>query len=310
MMTAPVTEILSRKLEIALENELNRITEGLEEAVNFGTQILNKGMKKGGTEADLPAVLFLRNMLENIDAITVLIRNGVIEPCNNLLRTALENLFSLEYLLADSGKITERSRSFLVWNFVTQEKWLSKADIGTPAYKEMEAKFKKDRLMKSAFPYFIDADDLGKEMSQKIFSLPGYQEVKQEYDRTKKIKKNPAWYSLYDGPGNLEQVASLLDLPALYEVLYRGWSPTTHGNNILQGKIEISKEGFAKIAPLRDPYPAASIAQHCMNICILSFRAFISWKVPEMGKEYDKWYQQIREFNLNLVPVPPKPGSV
>lgn len=308
-MTLPVKEILSRKLEVELENELNRITDGLEEAVNFGTQILNKGMKKGGTEADLPAALFLRNMLENIDAITILIRSGVVEPCNNLLRTALENLFSLEYLLADPNKITERSRSFLVWNFLSQEKWLSKAGKVTSGYKEMEAKFKKDRLMKHAFPYLIDTDKQGKEMLEKILSLPDYQGVKQEYDRTKKIKKNPAWYSLYDGPTNLEQVANLLDLPALYEVLYRGWSPTTHGNNILQGKIEINKEGFAEIAPLRHTEAAASIVQHCMNICILSFRVFVSWRLPEMGKDYQEWYQQIREFNLSLVPIPVKPES-
>lgn len=200
--------------------------------------------------------------------------------------------------------------SFMVWNFVTQDKWLIKADQETPAFKELEAKFKKDRLMKNSFPYFINPHDHGKEMSEKIFSLPGYREVKQEYDRTKKNRKNPAWYSLYDGPGNLEQVASLLELPAFYEVLYRGWSPSTHGNNILQGKIEISENGFAKIAPLRDPYAAASIVQHSMNICILSYRAFIFWKLPELDKDYDNWYRQIRKFNLSLVPVPASPESL
>lgn len=303
-MTTPMENIINRSLRVDQAKELTRIANGIDEAINFGSHILALGLKNGGTEIDLPALLFLRNLLENIDAIAVLIRHGIVDPCNSLLRTALENLFSLEYLLVEENKSTERSRSFLVWNFVVHQKWLTKADLEGKVYQEMEAKFKKDRLMEHAFPYFIDPDTGAREMAEKIFELPNYKAVKEEYDRTHKIRKNPAWYSLYNGPATLEQVANVVSLPALYEVLYRGWSPTTHGTNILQGKVGIDEKGFAEILPLRDASAAASIAQHCMNICILSFRRFIDIKLPENKKEYNDWYLQVREFNLSLVPHP------
>ncbi len=58
-----------------------------------------------------------------------MIKHSVIEPANNLLRTALENFFSIEYLLEEDQYLSQRAASFMVWFFVEQQRWLKQGDI-------------------------------------------------------------------------------------------------------------------------------------------------------------------------------------
>ena len=44
----------------------------------------------------------------------------------------------------------------------------------------------------------------GKENAEELLKLPDYISVEKEYQRTCTKKKNPNWFTLYDGPADFE----------------------------------------------------------------------------------------------------------
>lgn len=52
-----------------------------------------------------------------------------------------------------------------------------------------------------------------------MLDLPLYKEVETEYQKVVASgKKKPAWYQLYGGPPNLEQLATRLNRQGMYEI--------------------------------------------------------------------------------------------
>lgn len=144
-----------------------------------------------------------------------------------------------------------------------------------------------------------DADEKIKNANQ-LLTKPEYQLINAEYETTKKRKKNASWYTLFNGPDNLEQLAMTQRLEGLYEVLYRTWSKTTHGTDIIQGKLSKNSRGQVEIIQIRLPDEAQFIALNCFNLALLTFDKFIDRRLPEKSQEFKLWYATIRSYYLNL----------
>ena len=92
-----------------------------------------------------------------------------------------------------------------------------------------------------------------------------------------------------------------VELPALYEVLYRGWSHSTHGNNTVQGKLKNDDTGFLEIEQFRSPNDSGSIAQHCTNLAIAAYMIYIDKRMPKRKGELRTFYERVRGVKLSLV---------
>jgi hypothetical protein len=297
-MTKPADGFIPRGLDPEVAAILAQFALGLEELVNFGSVLIGWDLEReDNSDEHLPALLFLRNFLEEIDAISIMVRHGAIDPCKNLTRTALENLFSLEYMLETDS--TNRALAFLVWNTVTNNKLLRKADGKSEAYKDLLAKYRKDKLLKNTSPLQLPIADAMILTGERLLGLPKFVSVKAEYDQVAAKKSNPPWYMLFGGPSSMADLAGRVGLPAIYEVLYRGWSQSIHGNDMIQGKIA-DADGLAHITQIRNPKEAQFITQHCFNLAILSFRTYVQQRLPEKQNEFNNWYLSIRDFNLKL----------
>ncbi len=293
--------IFSRTLIDEDKVQLKELSTVLDRTVDFGAAILEADFARGGDELDLPPILFLKNLISNIDGISVLVANSIIEPCNTLLRTLLENFLSLEYLLEDNAGSGQRSRNFMVWDFVERRKWVKKGDVNSPEHAQLAEKFKHDkRLFDSPVMSFPMADKIC-EWIDKGLNGKTNQETWQEYQRTKKTKKKtPAWYSLFDGPDSLEGLAARVGYPALYEILYRGFSPSSHGNNIVPGKISFPDGPQVNIEPIRDKTQASSTVNHCLQISNLAFRTYLKKRVPFMAESYGVWVAYAYPYSTQL----------
>lgn len=299
-MEKSVIKILNRNIPKNIKNKLDKHSDKINEMIAFGAKILAWDLGKKGDDADLPAILFLRNLLENADAIGILIRHSSIEPCKILLRTALENYCSIEYLIQEPEKSKERSLCFMVWNFVEHGKWLIKTDKNSKEFLELKENFLKDKLMITNYPLILEnAKTLISRLDDLLATAP-YKLIKEEYDLKASKKRNPAWYSLFGGPDSLRALAYKVKLPALYEVLYRGWSHSSHGNNIVQGKLKKDSSGMLDIEPLRTPDDADSIAQHCTNLVIAAFLNYVSNRLPERKPELLQFYENHKGYKLPL----------
>jgi len=300
-MEKPIKEILNREVPETVKDILDKASDKIDEMVAFGAQILAWELGKKGDDTDLPPILFLRNLLENADAIGILIRHSSIEPCKILLRTALENYCSIEYLVQDPAKSKQRALCFMVWNYVEHGKWLIKSDKTSREFRELKANYLKDKLMKNSEPLIVEDAKTKILGLEELLNTEPYKMIKEEYDLKHSKKRNPAWYSLYGGPDSVSGLALNVELPALYEVLYRGWSHSTHGNNIIQGKLKTDSSGMLNIQPLRLSGEAESMAQHCMNLVITAYLIYVNMRLPERKPELLQFYEKIKGYKLSLI---------
>lgn len=267
------------------ERNFEELSQDLKNLVGFGLKIIEwDHAKTKGKYEDSPVIFFLRNLIEEIDAISILVKYGCADSSKNLLRTALENLFYLDYLLESNTKM--RSISYLVWNTLNNNKVLARLIENSNEYKDLSKKFEKDKLLKGMTPPIVEeAVDLIK-LGLKILEQPDFKLVKDEYDSVKaKIKRNPNWYSLFDGPLSLEQLANQINRGGTYEILYRNWSHCVHGTDIMQGK---QSEGEIKF---RNSKVIIDITLHCFNICSDIFKLYVEKRIPERMVELCEWHE-------------------
>jgi hypothetical protein len=292
---------LSNQAEAKLVAHLEQLHDGLANTVDFGVEILLTDFNRGGTDLDLPVLLFFRNLISTVDGVAVLIKHSIIEPANNLLRTALENVLSIKYLLEEDQVAIQRAKSFMIWFFVEQQRWLKKGDVQTVDYHELVKKHKKDKAFNHVPVMVFPMAEEQRKKLEKVFDTADYKETKAEYDRVKSARKGtPMWYHLYDGPKNLEQLADRVGYPAVYEMLYRGLSISSHGNNILCGKVYFDENSATELAQLRDSYGAESIVNHCLNFCRMAYRTVIIKRMPFMAERFNQWLKESSDFNRQL----------
>lgn len=294
-----IEDFIPRHLEPTLKEILNEFSIEINNLVDFGSILMSWDMDKKAYQDDhLPATLFLRNFIEQVDAISILISACSIEPCKILLRTALENLLYLEYLLQNDTY--NRSMAFLVWNNIINNKNIERLDPLSLEYKKIEVIFSKDKFMNTEKPPTLDNARSLLDIGNQILNTPKYQPTKLEYDRTKqKLKGNMAWYSLFSGPKNIKDLAESLNHFILYDGFFRNYSAATHGTDILQGKLTGSDNENLGIIQIRDPKNAKMIMQNCYNFCMMVYSNFVKFRIPEKQKEYNEWFLKIRKDHLN-----------
>jgi hypothetical protein len=93
----PVPEILPREInDDHLREILTQLALGLEQAVNFGTHILKWLAEIDTSERHRTVfIMLLRQYLELLDAVSILVRQSSIDPCKILLRSMFEILLYL-----------------------------------------------------------------------------------------------------------------------------------------------------------------------------------------------------------------------
>jgi hypothetical protein len=89
---------------------------------------------------------------------------------------------------------------------------------------------------------------------ENMLRRPEYLPIEQEWQRMTSCKKGKLnWFSLFEGPANIESLANRLGLGMFYEFLYRNWSNTIHAANCMEFIAKNSEASGNAIRPLRHP---------------------------------------------------------
>ncbi len=273
----------------AVKSILDDLSGTVDETFNYGTQVLNWCAEKATDKPeDLPLIMMLRHTLELVGAISILVRESCIVPADILLRSLFETLLQAEFLLEKDT--AHRGLCFAVWQIHDELAWLEISDETTPTGKEFRRKIKRDRLAaKMAVPSLSDAADRIASLKATLDSTK-YQQVETGYKATRKDKKRkPTWYSLSGGPPNIEQLAQRLGYEGCYSLLYRSWSGTTHGTDILKGKVIPTQEGGAGIVPLRIPEGVEQTVTFAIVFALHLYRLYIRHYVPSREDGFREW---------------------
>lgn len=289
MASLPINEILPRKTDDNLQLALDAYSSSIDEVVNFGTHIIlwDYQKKREGKDNHIPT-LFLRNIIEIGDSISLLIKSSSIDPSKILLRSLLENYFQLLYMLEKDQK--ERAKCFMIHKAVNDLKYYKKFITSDRSSKQLIAKLKKE-TGDFNIDSILDHDDIKKGIALKssIFRKPEFKEVYIEYQRTnKKVKKNPPWYSLYDGPRDIEQLATYLGRVYYYEFFYRKFSENVHVSDLFKGLAHAGKNK-AQMIQIRDFEHCHEVFFATNQILLALYQEYFNKRIPKKKEEFKKW---------------------
>jgi hypothetical protein len=296
-MTEPIFELLTRSEEQPdIEKLLIDFSSLIEESVNFGTHILKWELNEAiGGDENVPVGLTIRHILDLLDSVSVLVRNSCADPCKLILRGALEAQLGLEFILQNDTK--KRSLAFLVCNYHNDLKLLLKVKPGEQGYDQLLSKMKADRSIPKGIklPQFPNLEN-NIDNLKSLLAMPHYIQAEKEYQALmKKGIKNPNWFQLFNGPRNIEQLANTLKRHALYEVLYRGWSSSIHGTDVIKSKLHQTVDGNVEIIQLRHLKDVQMITQITVTLAILCYQVMIEKRIPSHAQDFAKWYLTIQK---------------
>ena len=302
MPTEPILEIIPRTIEEPkLSKTLTQFSSLIEETVNFGSHVFNWCFSVAkGREENIPIFLSFRHIFELIDSISLLVRESCIEPCKMLLRAIFESTLSIEYILEENTK--ERGMDFMISYYHDELKFYRRWDPDDPMCLEFRKKTKTDKVLKDwsmqEFPNV--KEEIQKRI--KILELPNNRESEKEYQRTKKrLGRVSNWFSLHNGPGNIEKLAEHLNRPGFYQMLYRHWSPAVHGTDIIREKVSLDKSGRVYVHQLRLPTNAQAITFCTTSFALTNIRHLNNHFYPEKKRDVSRWYQkEIKDLYLGL----------
>lgn len=283
-----IQEIKNILLRNSETKELDDLSLLIDEAVNFGTHILNWEIEKNNSHRENAiSQIFFKNILEIVDGISILVKKSSIDNTKVLFRVLLENILYLEYLLEIDFK--KRALAYIVTTIHKEIKFFSKLDDNTQVGKEFKAQLKKDKIFKNV--PFLELPTIGKrkESFENKLQLPVFLETEQEYQRTLIRIKNPNWYSLYDGPNNIENLAKHLNHHSLYEAFYRVYSEDIHISNIVKSNL-VEKKGEIIMKSMRESYEAKNIVSEILTCLIIAYSNFVIKRIPEKCAIYEKWH--------------------
>lgn len=273
----------TRQIPEVLDKYSDNLNLLIDKTCNTLTRYLEQGLK--GDDKIVPA-LFLRNAIEQADGISVMLKNSAIEPIKPLNRVLLENMLQLEYIVSDN--ITERSYAFLVGNVRNDLKNYLKLKVGTKENTAFASFFEKDALMKNNPKTDESSVDKQIALFHKILGEDGYKEANVEYNKL----KNPHWYTLYDGPKTIREMAERQNKIVLYEIFYRTLSQNIHNTAIFNSKVKVDKEdNLMYLLHFRNPHEASKVLKDTINFLFFTNMIFLQNLMPQEHIAFALWYR-------------------
>jgi len=159
------------------------------------------------------------------DGVQVLIAQSCCEPVAPLIRSCFEGFLSLEYLLKDDYE--RRCLCWLYFDYLRSTQKFEQLDPESDRGKGFYEVFARE--MPSVTVPRWPAEHLGN--IRKISPNPRLTPIKEEFKRTKKKCKTPEWYTLFDGPRNLRELARSLSMEGEYITLYKESSSVIHAGD-------------------------------------------------------------------------------
>jgi Family of unknown function (DUF5677) len=299
MTMQPIEEILPQTPK-ELKTILDKLGSLLHESVSFGTHILKWDVEKlrEGKDNNMPSV-FLRNIVELADAISILISNCSVDPAKIIFRSLLESCYGLLYMLEDNEK--QRAYCFMVFKSVEKIKHCNKWISTEQSHAQFKIKLSKDTLDVDLSSYFDHPDFIRvKKQREKLLEKPEFKLVYEEYLRTKKrLDREFHWYTLYNGPKNFIELTEYLGKTVSYEFHYKTFSDNVHGTSVEKGFSDAGG-GKAQIIQIRDYENVQELFSHTITVLLELYIVYIRKRIPEKDPEFVAWFNNFKIPYLDI----------
>jgi len=292
--------VLDRDLSKAAAASLIAVASPLlQELVNHATNALVRCAQStaGGIDEDAAALAHYRHLIEATDGIEILVTNCAPAAGVPLIRSAFEGLLGLEFVCEDEVTYARRSLSWLVSHIHERLTFYDRLDPETPAGAKFATVFAEDKVA-STMP--LPAPEFVRTLRQNLagmLSKPHLQSIEAEYQAKGNRpgrRRRPKWYSLFDGPANLHDLALHLKRGAQYDLLYRHWSKSAHAEDF--GALVAGDKALKR---LRDPADLKQVASLAASFMLAGTRLMID--KFRRGENLEPWYvREVRDRYLLL----------
>lgn len=280
-----------------VERNLHQLSLLLDDFRNYGSIIIRAIiLDDKGINVHVRAVVsvLLRKVVEDIDAISILINKSSSAPCLLNLRNLFENHIYLKFILKENS--IERAKAYYVSYLLNKRKHAERYDCSTPRGKEQLTKMKNDGLdIDMSFPS-MDCKKQVDEIDRKLQESQ-YQNIINEFDRIKKEKNNKNkkgklgnhWYSLFGGPTSLEELSKEVKCSGLY-FFYRQFSEYSHSENEFEN-LDSPWTEETGLVQIRNPESAQEIILNTLEFGFLCFYNTLETLKPQCLKCFILYYK-------------------
>lgn len=203
---------------------------------------------------------FIRKIIEQLDAINALFSIASFSQAEIILRSLIENIVSLEFILDDN--IAERAASYFLehhyeelelgaqyFNPGTEENKLIHAVETDEAFSEIQEKYNRKR---SSFERLITSDNIFRTVNRK-------REEKLAQKSSRKKKTYIHWYEICSNVSNFRELMESVGLQKeYYRGIYGGLSFEAHAQNSAMA-LTFSDEDEFQLKKIRTPFGGANV---------------------------------------------------
>ena len=262
------------------------------EIVNHGSMALARcsTMASGQPDVDIAPLFLYHQALEITDGIQVLIENACARVCKPLLRSLLETLLSVEFILQDDVVFQSRSLSWYVGFLHTELDECIRSDERTLQGREFALAWKEIHGSEPDMgsPEALDAR---RETLQARLAMPHLRPLEQVWEKRAKQRK-PRWFNLCSDAPDLRSLV-IEHLPHRvpdYDLLYRSWSAMSHAQDPTD--VVTVHDGTVAFWPIRYVPDLAFVARMAASDALSVTRTLIRKYRPDEGASVAKWYGQ------------------
>lgn len=291
----PSRKILDRDVARAIDDDYRkRAAPVLAEVVDQGIAAFERCSNSAtGREENLAILFPALHVFEMLDGVDILLREWAVIPARLQMRSAFEAKLTVEYVTEANSNL--RGAAFIVAEIHRRIGGLDRWDPTAEAGKQLRAEFRKDKIARGVEIPVVDDLPERIEGLRRLLNEEPFKEAAAEYDRVLRSRQGrPVWHSLWNGPGNLQDLARHVGRGGQYEILYRTWSRTAHGFDLERQLTE--KDGQAAIQPFRDPRKIGEMYSHAIGFGIETiFSILAHYRGGEIeGGGISSWY--VREI--------------
>jgi Family of unknown function (DUF5677) len=300
MPTEPYDPILNRDPKTLPKVIPEILTPCLREVVNYATNFYQRCQvsKEFKSDDTFPILALYLHLIQMTDSIEVLISNGCTQPANLLLRSSFEAKLAIKYMLEKDTK--QRALCWMTKNIIDKIEQYRKIDPGLPQNETFIHNSESELCIP---PPNISTDKINNIISNLKASLgrPGYKETYEEYlASTKNKNKYAEWYSFYNGPKTLKQLATHFGEAPIYQNLYASWSRMSHFSDADHLTVHLD-DGDHILGPIRNSENCIHIGNTAIST-MLDITQLIAKKFrPYESNRFDVWYpKEVRNRHVAL----------
>lgn len=246
---------------------------------------------------DTVIILFIRKIMEHLDAINILVEKSSFTQAKIILRTLLESVISLRFILNEDTE--KRAAAYYLYRHYEEIERMKCFDENTKdgkMYKKLmgEEKFhevaEKCKKKKQVFERMVQSKNVFVEIEKLRKS-----KIKQKKKEFPKKKPYVSWFEVCSNVNSVKGMMKVLGWEKYYEALYGGMSLEVHAYNATT-EIISDEEGL-HLKTLRNPLGGYGIIELTGNIALKALMdVYVYLKDGEVEKEeFRAYYKEYRQ---------------